>query len=264
LHSPDPPDTTREARVEARLTEHTDTPPLPPAVEADFAPDGDAEPDEHLRDSVAAQELYARAAGEAESDERSAVGHFLRAAKLAEAAREWYLAGLSLRAAGDIFRTKEPPYDLQRALRLYRRAAAAFEACGHFDDARALGYLVHWLRMTKGRAVGVGRVQRAELFVFWLVTGFGVRPLRVLGTAAAVILGFAFYYWATGGVMTQQGDPVGGFADAAYLSGITFSTVGYGDYVPARAARPAAMVEAILGLFATGLFVVVLMNRLRR
>jgi hypothetical protein len=249
--------------VEARLTEQTDTPPLPDDVVADFAPE--AEADEHLRDSVEAQELYARARREATAGgERDAVGHFLRAAKLAEVAREWYLAALALRAAGDIFRTREPPYDLQRALRMYRRAVVAFEACGHFDDARDLWYLVLKLRMWRGGELGVSRLRRAELFVFWLIAGFGLRPLRVLVTAVAAILGFALVFWAADGVRTSSGAPASGLGDVLYFSGVTFSTVGYGDFIPAPHMRPVAMTEAVLGAFTIGLFVVVLANRLRR
>jgi hypothetical protein len=251
--------------VEAKLTEQTDTPPLPDDVVADFAPESGAEADEHLRDSVEAQELYNRARREATAgDERDAVVHFLRAAKLAESAREWYLAALALRAAGDIFRTREPPYDLQRAVHMYRRAVAAFEACGHFDDARDLWYLVLNLRTWKGGELGVPATTRAGLFVFWLIAGFGLRPLRVFLTAVGSIVGFALLFWATGGVVTPSGEPVGSFTEALYFSGVTFSTVGYGDRVPAPHMRLAAMTEAVLGAFTIGLFVVVLANRLRR
>ncbi len=243
---------------------------VPTGVGADFAPPDGSPPtdmgdDDHLRDSVQAQEQYDRAAREAAGgDEQAAVVHFLRAAKLAEAAREWYLAAVALRAAGDIFYSPAPPYDLERALRMYQRAAVAFEACGHFDEARDLAYLVSRIRLWRGRELGLSAVRRAELLAFWLVAGFGLRPLRVLATAAAVIAGFGAYYWATGGVVTPTGAPVAQFWDALYFSGVTFSTVGYGELIPARHARPAAMTEALLGAFTIGLFVVVLSNRLRR
>ncbi|MBN9119266.1 MAG: two pore domain potassium channel family protein [Planctomycetes bacterium] len=252
--------------MEARLTEQTDTPPLRDDVVADFAPElaPGGKPDEHLRDSVEAQALYDRAVREATTDERDAVVHFLRAAKLADAAREWYLAALALRAAGDIFRSPAPPYDLERALRMYLRAAAAFEACGHFDDARDLSYLVMKLRMWRGAELGVSVPKRAELFLFWAVAGFGLRPLRVLGTAAATIIGFALLFWATDGVRASSGTLANDPTDVLYFSGVTFSTVGYGDLIPAPHMRLAAMAEAVLGAFTIGLFVVVLANRLRR
>jgi tetratricopeptide (TPR) repeat protein len=268
LRTPD----TRGRAVPVSPTEQIETVPLPTDVGADYAPPAeavaaapDADPDGHLRDSVEAEGWYARAAREAaRGNEPEAVVHFLRAAKLAEAAREWYLAALALRAAGDIFRTVEPPFDLERALRMYRRAAVAFEACGHFDEARHLAYLVLQLRMTRGGELGLSAARRAELFLFWAVAGFGLRPLRVLGTAAAVVLGFALFFWATGGAVTPAGAPADGFAEALYFSGVTFSTVGYGDLIPARHARLPAMAESIVGAFTTGLFVVVLANRLRR
>jgi hypothetical protein len=242
------------------------TPILPKDASADVAPEAeDDEGDVYLHDSVEAQELYDRAVREAGGgDEQRAIFHFLRAAKLAESAREWYLAALALRAAGDVFRTKEPPYDLQRALHMYLRAAAAFEACGHFDDAREMAYLISYLRMRKGGELGVSAGKRAELFLFWAVAGFGLCPRRVLGTAVATILGFALLYWGAGGVITQTGDPIRGFLDALYFSGVTFSTVGYGDFVPTPALRLFAMAEALIGAFTIGLFVVVLANRLRR
>src|SRR3712207_5774254 len=65
---------------------------LPPNLEADFAPPkeavvlnraGEAEGDPYLRDSVLAQEVFDRAAVEADAgDEEDAVVHFLRASKL--------------------------------------------------------------------------------------------------------------------------------------------------------------------------------------
>jgi ion channel len=47
-----------------------------------------------------------------------------------------------------------------------------------------------------------------------------------------------------------------------YFRGITFATVGCGDFLPAPHARLLALTEGAVGAFAMGFFVVVLANRL--
>lgn len=253
----------------------TDPPPadlIPPPPEqptADFAPPDPAagrEPDDepYLKDSVDAQALYDRAVAEAAGgDEPDAVVHLLRASKLAEAAREWYLTAAACHRLGDIFLSPRPPYDLQRALRMYQRAVAAYETCGLFDDARRLAYRVAAVKLWRGRELGLSARLRAELFAYWLSAGFGYRPGRVVGCAAAIVLGFAVLYWAAGGLRHPDGAAAGGWWDAVYFSGVTFSTVGYGDLLPAPHVRMAAMCEGALGMFLMSFFVVVLANRLR-
>ena len=53
------------------------------------------------------------------------------------------------------------------------------------------------------------------------------------------------------------------FWECIYFSGITFATVGYGDFIPAPPMRLLALTEGALGVFTMGFFVVVLANRLR-
>ena len=73
--------------------------PAPAPLQADFVPPADAPAeDPYLRDSAVAQELFERAVVEADAgDEERAVVHLLRAAKLAETAREWHLAARNRR-----------------------------------------------------------------------------------------------------------------------------------------------------------------------
>ena len=97
-----------------------------------------------------------------------------------------------------------------------------------------------------------------------MFAGFGYRPLRIVGTGLAAILAYGLLYWATGGVLTSGASPrPAEFWECLYFSGITFSTVGYGDFVPAPHMRFAAMTEGALGVFALGFFAVALTNRLR-
>jgi tetratricopeptide (TPR) repeat protein len=240
-------------------------PPHAGPLQADFAPPDEdrAGDDPYLRDSALAQELFDRAAAEAAAgNEERAVVHLLRAAKRAETAREWHLAADAFHRLGEVYLSPAPPCDLERALRMYGRAIAAYEACGEFAAARRLAYAVLRLKLTRGRELGLPWRTRVELFAFWVVAGFGYRPSRVAVAAAAVVVGFAVAYWASGGVIAA-GHPAGSFADALYLSGVTFTTVGFGDVVPAAHVRALALAEGAAGLFFTGFFVVVLAKRLR-
>lgn len=242
----------------------------PHDARADFTPP--AEPgdivgrdDEHLKDSVAAQELYDRAVSEAErGNEDGAVVHFIRASKLAEAAREWYLAAAACHRVGDVYSTPGGPYDLARAVRTYHRAIAAYHQCGLFKEARHLAYRVAGLQLWRSAELGLPWWQRVELFLFWAVAGFGFRPARVLLTAAAIVFGYAVAYWALDGIVAPEAPPrPTDFRTAVYFSGVTFSTVGYGDLVPAPHARMLAMSEGMVGFVTVSFFVVVLANRLR-
>ncbi len=249
-----------------------DAPAPPDAVGADFAPPADAGPppadeaaaDVHLQDSVEAERLYELAVKEAEAgNEVHAVPYFLRASKYAEAAREPYLTARACHKAADIYRSPEPPYDLDRAVRIYRRAAAAYEQCGHYTEARTLSYDIAYLKLSRGRELGMSWWLRTELFLYWLIAGFGYRPGRVLASAATVVLGFALAYWLAGGVRSIDPAERLTFLDHVYFSGITFATVGYGDMLPAPHVRYLAMAEGATGAFAMSFFVVVLANRLR-
>ena len=105
---------------------------------------------------------------------------------------------------------------------------------------------------------------RIELVLYWALAGFGYRPLRVIGTVVAVVMAYGVLYWATKGVVTAGGSSQhAGFWECIYFSGITFATVGYGDFIPAPHMRLAALTEGALGVFAIGFFVVILANKLR-
>lgn len=241
----------------------------PTGAAADFAPLEEARPaapDEHLKDSIDAQALYDRAMQEAQrGDENDAVVHFLRASKLAETAREWYLVAAACHRIGDVFRTPGSGYDLARALRMYHRAIAAYQQCGLFEEAHQLTYRAACLRLWRGGELRVPLGRRLGQFLYWAVAGFGLRPARVLFSAAAIVLVYALVYWQIGGAVPPDDRYAGGcdFPTALYFSGITFTTVGFGDLVPAPHARLIAMSEGAIGFALVSFFVVVLANRLR-
>jgi len=246
--------------------------PSPENVDADFAPLGEGEarrgrgkPDPHHAESLRVKEAFDLAAGAAAAgDEEEAVRQYLKASNLAEAAREWYLAAVSCERVGDFLRNPKPPEDLERAFRMYRRAVAAYEQCGLYDDARRLAYRLMRFKMQNGRRLRLPLHKRIELRVYWATAGFGYRPLRIVGTAVAMVFAYAVLFSATDGVVTTGAQPrAANFWECVYFSAITFSTVGYGEFVPAPHIRLAASTEGALGVFAIGFFAVALTNRLR-
>ena len=256
----------------------TKSPPAPPEheipedLEADLAPlranrraDDEGGEDPYHRDSLEAQKVFDEAAEIARAGrEDEAVRRFLTAAKLAEVAHEWYLAALAFQRVGDFLINPKPPVDLERAFRMYRRAIDAYLRCGLVDDARELSYYLLRVQLLRGRELNLPWHRRWELWAFWLVAGVGYRPLRVVGLAAGIVVLFGLLYWATGGVVAPaSGEPVG-LLECVYFSGVTFATVGYGDFVPGPGVRVLAMVEGFVGALTMGFFVAVLANRLRR
>jgi hypothetical protein len=237
---------------------------------ADFAPVGApgeedmSEIDDYLRQSAKAEEFYNAAVEVSEKgDERQTIARLLRAARQAEKAQEWHLAALSLHAMADIFRKSGPERNLESACRFYRRAIAAYEKCGHFDEATSLEYSVSSLRLWNASELGLSLRVQLEMLLYWATAGFGYRPLRVIGSSVVMILVFGLIYWLTGGIIDSEDNPITDFNSAAYFSGSTFLTLNYGDILPAPHVRWLTIVEGLFGLTMSSFFVVVLVNRLR-
>jgi exonuclease VII small subunit len=261
--TPPVPDTFDEIVPDRPLTAEADFAPLQelgPAERADLT-----EVDPYQADSLHAQAAFERAvAAAAQGDEALAIAEYLKASKIAETAREWYLAAVACHRVGDFLQHPRPPVDLERAFRMYRRAIAAYEQCGLSAEARHLTYALMRLRLRRARVLHLPMRQRLELALYWATAGFGLRPLRVIGTALTLVLLYGLAYWALAGVVAVHTPAPLTLWDTIYFSGITFATVGYGDFLPAPHARLLALTEGVIGVFTMGFFVVVLANRLRR
>jgi len=117
-------------------------------------------------------------------------------------------------------------------------------------------------------AVGLESVSwqmRGSTFSSWffgslnrLIWGYGELPFRTFGIACAVLILSALCYYVSGTVLT------GGFVqkidlfESFYMSVITYTTVGYGDYLPMGWVRGVAAIEALSGVLLTPLFLIAL------
>lgn len=84
-------------------------------------------------------------------------------------------------------------------------------------------------------------------------------PGRVFLTTVRVILIYALIYTFLGAVRGAVG-----FWENLYFSVVTFTTVGYGDYVPKPEYHLLAVSEAFIGAFLMAFFVVVLSRKVIR
>lgn len=98
----------------------------------------------------------------------------------------------------------------------------------------------------------------SRFFVF--VTGGFIKPWRIAVWAGVVIFGFAWIYLHEA---SSFDDPqsISSYWDALYFSGLTFTTIGYGDIAPERCMRGFAILEGLLGVALGGAFLVSLTRR---
>ncbi len=108
-----------------------------------------------------------------------------------------------------------------------------------------------------------------------LVTGYGERPSRVLRFAALLIVSYALAYSLVGihgdghevilDSARTLAENLGDFGRCVYYSIVTFTTLGYGDFIPVKPlARFFAATEALVGAFSMSLFIVVFVRKRMR
>lgn len=97
-----------------------------------------------------------------------------------------------------------------------------------------------------------------------ILCGYGEKPARIVISALFTVLFYAMIYYVLGAVQnTQSPGYTVSWSDYIYYSAVTFTTVGYGDFLPKAHGlfRLLAASEAFLGVFLSGLFVFTLARR---
>jgi len=181
----------------------------------------------------------------------------LRGARLAHAS----LGGASLENVnwGDRRLGDEMQGDFGNAASVYRALKQCHTELGMYDIAGEFHYRemearrkLAWKEHRWPHALAMNALR----FLY----GYGERPERVIGWAAAVILGFALGHWLFGTV-------AGGFLDALYYSAVSFPALGYGHWAPEPqgwAGRFLGAGESFLGVFMMALFLVTFTRKMTR
>ncbi len=121
----------------------------------------------------------------------------------------------------------------------------------------------HYREMEARRKLAWGKLRlpyASAMYALRFLYGYGERPERVIGWAAAVVFGLALVHWAFGTV-------AGGFLDALYYSAVAFTALGYGEWAPdpqGWAGRFLGAGESFMGVFMMALFLVTFTRKMTR
>ncbi len=160
---------------------------------------------------------------------------------------------------GDYVLAEEMQGFLREAASVYRTLKQWHTEAGMYDIAGEFHY-----REMEARRKLAQKERRLPailgLNLLRFLYGYGERPERVIGWAAAVVFGLALVYLLPG-VLT------GGLLSALYYSAVSFTALGYGDWSPEPqgwAGRFLGAGESFMGVFMIALFLVTFTRKMTR
>lgn len=109
-----------------------------------------------------------------------------------------------------------------------------------------------------------GKPKKRRRLVWVQLDKLGKKPFNIFILMVVVILACTFFYFLGGicpsGATSESS--IHNFADSLYYSVVTFTTLGYGDFLPAEGlSRVVAIIEALAGPFLLGWFVSALIRK---
>jgi hypothetical protein len=101
---------------------------------------------------------------------------------------------------------------------------------------------------------------RWPVWLFWLISDYGLRTWRVIATFFGLAIAFAVIYWLcpTFVMVNQVVGDIRGFWHALYFSVVTMTTLGFGDIAAnpdSWAGQTLLMLQVILGYVLLGALV---------
>ena len=144
----------------------------------------------------------------------------------------------------------------------YRCLKKYFMANGRYDDASWASFKEK--TMEKCLLKKSGNIAYIPHLIMGGLSGYGERPHRIILSSFFVITIFAVLFAALNAVTCSASPSYNmSIADYFYYSVVTFTTVGYGDFIPKAAPffRGLAATEAFIGAFLIGLFIFTLARK---
>jgi hypothetical protein len=160
---------------------------------------------------------------------------------------------------------KGKPEALKRAESTYRNLKLSLRNDGDYKKAGKFYYKEMTMRRKQYIKNKKYHYWLGNSFM-WLSSGYGERWYQVLLLWVVAILLFGAIFDATDSLARNENEPVEWYENY-YFSGVTFTTLGFGDIHPVQSeplGQGLAMLEALLGTILMGLFLFTLARQIMR
>lgn len=152
--------------------------------------------------------------------------------------------------------------DVLVAEQSYRSLKHYFYEKGLYEDGSWAAY--RELTMERKRLFQTKDLRYIPSLLMDLLSGYTEKPDRVIVSALGIIFFFGLVYSLLGAIQpAAQPGASAGFWDSIYFSFVTFTTVGFGDFIPKHFLwiKTLVCIEAFSGPFMAGLYVFTLTRR---
>jgi len=150
----------------------------------------------------------------------------------------------------------------EKASEVYTQLRNLFSNSGHFLESGKY----HVRKMISLRNKEKNAFKKLTSWIYWLTAGYGESPFRIFYWMLLFIIVFAVGYFSSH--ISYCGcisDVVKDFCECLYFSTVTFTTLGYGDWLPGdRFSKALAGIEAFSGLVFLAIFSVLIARKMSR